>query len=36
MIFGRTEGEMAEAFKKIIADKKLMPVLMFLYEDKEE
>jgi hypothetical protein len=35
MIFGRTEAEMVEAFKKIIEDKTLMPVLMFLYKDKE-
>ena len=35
MIFGRTETEMVEAIKKIIKDKTLMPVLMFLYKDKE-
>ena len=35
MIFGRTEEEMVEAIKKIIKDKTLMPVLMFLYKDKE-
>jgi hypothetical protein len=35
MIFGRTEKEMVEAIKKIIKDKTLMPVLMFLYKDKE-
>jgi hypothetical protein len=34
MIFGRTEIEMVEAIKKIIKDKTLMPVLMFLYKDK--
>ena len=34
MIFGRTEEEMIEAIKKIIKDKTLMPVLMFLYKDK--
>jgi len=33
MIFGRTETEMIEAIKKIIKDKTLMPVLMFLYRD---
>ena len=33
MIFGRTEEEMVEAIKKIIKDKTLMPVLMFLYKD---
>jgi len=27
--------EMVEAIKKIIKDKTLMPVLMFLYKDKE-
>lgn len=36
MIFGRTEEEMIDAIKKIIGDKTLMPVLMFLYEDREE
>ena len=35
MIFGRTEAEMVESIKKIIKDKTLMPVLMFLYKDKE-
>jgi len=34
MIFGRTEGEMIEAIKKIIRDRNLMPILMFLYKDK--
>ena len=33
MIFGRTETEMVEAIKKIIKDKTLMPVLMFLYKE---
>jgi len=33
MIFGRGEEEMVEAIKKIIKDKTLMPVLMFLYKD---
>ncbi|MBT3578003.1 hypothetical protein HOA55_01575 [archaeon] len=33
MIFGRTEKEMVDAIKKIIKDKTLMPVLMFLYKD---
>ena len=33
MIFGRTEAEMVEAIKKIIKDKNLMPILMFLYKD---
>jgi len=32
-MFGRTEEEMVEAIKKIIKDKTLMPVLMFLYKD---
>ena len=36
MIFGRTEEEMIDAIKKIIGDKTLMPVLMFLYKDKGE
>lgn len=35
MIFGRNEAEMVEAIKTIIKDKTLMPVLMFLYKDKE-
>jgi len=35
MIFGRTEEEMIDAIKKIISDKTLMPVLMFLYRDKD-
>ena len=35
MMFGRTEEEMVEAIKKIIKDKTLMPVLMFLYKDKD-
>lgn len=35
MLFGRNEDEMVEAIKKIILDKTLMPVLMFLYKDKE-
>ena len=35
MIFGRTEEEMIEAIKQIIQDKKIMPVLMFLYKDRE-
>ncbi len=33
MLFGRTEEEMVEAIKKIIKDKNLMPILMFLYKD---
>jgi len=33
MIFGRTEEEMVEAMKKITRNKKLIPVLMFLYKD---
>ena len=36
MIFGRTEAEMVEAIKSIIKNKNLMPILMFLYKDKEE
>ena len=35
MIFGRTEAEMVDAIKKIIKDDTLMPILMFLYKDKE-
>ncbi len=35
IVFGRTEEEMIEAIKKIINDKTLMPILMFLYKDKE-
>ena len=35
MIFGRTEEEMIATIKKIVKDKTLMPVLMFLYKDKE-
>jgi hypothetical protein len=35
MVFGRTEEEMIEAIKKIINEKNSMPVLMFLYEEKE-
>ena len=33
MMFGRSEEEMVEAIKKIIKDKTLMPILMFLYRD---
>ncbi|MCK4997093.1 hypothetical protein KAS08_02210 [Candidatus Pacearchaeota archaeon] len=33
MVFSRTEGEMIETMKKIIKDRTLMPVLMFLYKD---
>jgi len=33
MMFGRTEEEMVEAIKRIIKDKTLMPILMFLYKD---
>lgn len=33
MIFGRTEAEMVETIKKIVRNKTLMPVLMFLYKD---
>ena len=33
MIFGRTEAEMVEAIKRIIKDRNLMPILMFLYKD---
>ena len=36
MIFGRTEAEMVEAIKSIIKNKNLMPILMFLYKDKED
>ena len=35
MIFGRTEEEMVEALKQIIRQGKIMPILMFLYKDKE-
>jgi len=34
MIFGRTEEEMVDVIKKIIKDRRLMPVLMFLYKEK--
>ena len=34
MIFGRTEAEIVEAIKRIIKDRNLMPILMFLYKDK--
>ncbi len=33
MIFGRTDEEMVEAVKKVIGDKTLMPILMFLYKE---
>ena len=33
MIFGRNEAEMIEALKMIMKDKKLMPILMFLYRE---
>jgi len=33
MIFGRTEEEMVNTMKKVVKDKTLMPVLMFLYKD---
>ena len=35
MVFGRTEEEMVEALKQIIRQGKIMPILMFLYKDKE-
>ena len=35
MIFGRREEEMVEALKQVMKDEKLMPVLMFLYKEKE-
>ena len=35
MIFGRTEEEMVEAIKQIMKNGTLMPILMFLYKDKE-
>ena len=35
MIFGRTEAEIAEAFKKMIQDKTFMPVFMFLYKEEQ-
>ncbi|HJX50074.1 MAG TPA: hypothetical protein VJ438_01290 [Candidatus Nanoarchaeia archaeon] len=34
MIFGRNEEEMVEALKGIMRDKKLMPILMFLYKEE--
>jgi hypothetical protein len=34
MFFGRTEEEMVEAIRKIIKDRNLMPILMFLYKDQ--
>ena len=33
MVFGRNEEAMIEALKDIIRDKKLMPILMFLYKE---
>jgi len=36
MIFGRNEEEMVEALKEIIRDKKLMPILMFLYQENDK
>jgi len=36
MIFGRNEEEMVEALKGIIKDKKLMPILMFLYRENDK
>jgi len=33
MILGRTENEMIAAIKKIVKNRTLMPVLMFLYKD---
>ena len=35
MMFGRTGEEMIETIKKNAKNKMLMPVLMFLYKDKE-
>lgn len=35
MMFGRSEEEMVEALKQIIKEGKIMPILMFLYKDKE-
>ncbi|MFA4960246.1 MAG: hypothetical protein WC548_01135 [Candidatus Pacearchaeota archaeon] len=35
MIFGRNEEEMVEALRQIIRGGRLMPILMFLYKEKE-
>ncbi len=35
MVFGRTEEEMVDALKQIIREGKIMPILMFLYKEKE-
>ena len=35
MIFSRTEEETNNEIKKIMKDKKLIPILMFLYEEKD-
>lgn len=34
MVFGRTEEEIIESLKKAIKEKRVMPVLMFLYRDE--
>jgi mannose/fructose/N-acetylgalactosamine-specific phosphotransferase system component IIB len=34
MILGKTKEEMVKTIKKIVKDKTLTPVLMFLYKDK--
>jgi len=36
IIFGRNEEEMVEALKEIIKNKKLMPILMFLYRENDK
>lgn len=33
MVFGRTEEEIIGSLKKMIKEKKMIPVLMFLYRD---
>jgi len=36
MLFGRNEEEMVEALKRIMDNKKLMPILMFLYREESK
>ena len=33
MVFGRTEEEIIESLKKVVKDKGVVPVLMFLYKE---
>ena len=34
MVFGRTQEEIKEIMKKMLKNKNLMPILMFLYKDE--